>query len=294
MSNAVTPKTRSAGKYPAEKVCAKCGKTKPLQDFYANKEWEEQYGRDAWCKECATKLRNKEAVREYFWTNNKEWSVGIWLKAQKKAKEKLRDNPKYNEASDSRRKLMLEQMTASMCSSVMGLNVKFEKHDMTFADALDNGYIVETDPDAKEWSPQFQGYFTQRELEYLENYYNKLSENFNFDNESMRDYAQKVCKASLMANKAIDDQRAGKCDASAVKDALNTFDMLSKSANFAACKRKPDEAVGENTSWSETVLYLETHGHLRKDENVWEQDVIDRVIADYYHIVASVGLDQTL
>lgn len=38
------------------KLCVKCGKVLPLQDFYSNKDWMDQTYHDAWCKECVGKF----------------------------------------------------------------------------------------------------------------------------------------------------------------------------------------------------------------------------------------------
>lgn len=94
------------------------------------------------------------------------------------------------------------------------------------------------DPNARTWSNEWGGNFTPRELESLNDSYARLEQDFSFNDSSMQDYARKVCRASMQVNKAMDDFAAGRCDYAAVKDAVAVFDMLSKSANFAACKRK--------------------------------------------------------
>lgn len=58
----------------------------PLFDFYVNKEWRDQNGRDAWCKKCATRYcTTKAKVQEYCWYNNRKWSETHWEKAREKA-----------------------------------------------------------------------------------------------------------------------------------------------------------------------------------------------------------------
>ena len=37
------------------KLCVRCGKVKPLNEFYGNKNWASQSFHDAWCRECAMK-----------------------------------------------------------------------------------------------------------------------------------------------------------------------------------------------------------------------------------------------
>ena len=59
----------------AKKVCVKCGKVLPLNDFYHNRDWADQAYRDAWCKKCANDFcTTRESLKEYCWYNNRVWS----------------------------------------------------------------------------------------------------------------------------------------------------------------------------------------------------------------------------
>lgn len=66
--------------------------------------------------------------------------------------------------------------------------------------------------------------------------------------------------------------------------------MLSKSANFAACKRKPGEGGGMG-SWSELTYKLETSGYPCTRKIEWEKDDVDRTIMEFRHIIDALGLD---
>lgn len=68
------------------------------------------------------------------------------------------------------------------------------------------------------------------------------------------------------------------------------FDNLSKSANFAACKRKAGEQAGLGC-FGELVMKVETSGKIEENYVRWEQDEVDRVIEECYHIVAAVGFE---
>lgn len=278
------------------KLCIHCGRNRQLKEFYTNKDWEEQLGRDIWCKSCVGKLSTKQEVQEYFWDNHREWNEKIWLQAQKKAESMLTSDKTYQNSSDARRKVLLERMTAQQVPTYMSMHYKYVDNTkngkaVTFAEAKASGeFDPSPEEDDKQWSEFFNGYYTKRDIDYLNGYYQKLEEDFNFDNESLRDYARKVCKASLQADKAQDDYAAGRCPFSDVKDALAQFDMLSKSANFAACKRKAGDTSGL-TSWSETTLKLETTGHTMQRKIEWEEDDVDRVITSFMHLAKSLGLD---
>lgn len=67
------------------KLCLHCGRVKPLADYYSNRDWDEQLGKDVWCKDCVNRCTTKDEIREYFWENHREWDERIWDAAHKKA-----------------------------------------------------------------------------------------------------------------------------------------------------------------------------------------------------------------
>lgn len=296
--NEIDAKSRSKVKAPPKptKLCLKCGRVRQLEsDYYVNKDWEDQLGRDIWCKECVNRCTTKEEIKEYFWENHRDWNERIWDMARAKAEKMLLNNATYQKSSENRKKVMMERITAQQVPSFMQTMYKYVENgkdgrSLTYAEAKANGEIVEDTKDERVYSEFFNGYFTKKDLEYLENYYSKLEEDFNFDNESTRDYARKVCKASLQADKSQDDFAAGKCSFADVKDALAQFDMLSKSANFAACKRKVGDTSGL-TSWAETTLKLETTGHTMQRKIEWPEDDVDKVTNALRYLITSLGLD---
>lgn len=275
--------------------CIKCGRAKELDGFYVNRDWEEQLGKDIWCKECVGKCTNRESIKEYFWENHRDWDERIWQVACKKAEKMLLDNVMYQKSSEDRRKMLLDRLAAQQVPTVMAPYYKYIDNSksgcLTYAEAKAKGE-VDGDPgeNDKVYDEAFNGYFTKRDLEYLRNYYKRLEEDFTFDNENLRDYAKKCARASLQADKAQDDYAAGRCSYADVKDALAQFDMLSKSANFAACKRKAGENSGM-TSYSELSYKLETTGHTMQRKVKWEEDDVDRVINHFRHLAAAMNFD---
>lgn len=296
MLDTVDSKSRKSKAAPKPtRACIKCGRTKELDGFYNNREWEEQLGKDIWCKECVGKCTDREGVKEYFWENNRDWDERIWQAACKKAEKMLLDNAMYQKSSEDRRKILLDRLAAQQVPSVMTPYYKYVDNSksrcLTYAEAKAKGE-VSADPgeNDKTYDEFFNGYFTKRDLEYLENYYKRLEEDFTFDNENLRDYAKKCARASLQADKAQDDYAAGRCSFADVKDALAQFDMLSKSANFAACKRKSGDSSGL-TSWSEISYKLETTGHTMQRKIKWPEDDVDRVINHFNHLAAAMNFD---
>lgn len=280
-----------------KRACLKCGQPKPLKEFFSNKEWIDQLHRDVWCIGCFGKCQTKEDVREYFWENHREFSQKMWDAAQKRAEKLLNNNEVYMKSSEDRRLLLLEKTTITQIPGILNMKNFYKYYDSSksgfnsYAEAKASGAITE-EPDDKEkkYDDFFNGYFTASELKYLEDYYVNLEKDFSFDNENLRDYAKKVCRASLQLNKAWEDYNAGRCPFSDVKDASILFDTFSKSANFAACKRKVGDTSGL-TCWAETTLRLEQTGHTMQRKIEWPEDSVDRVINNYRHIVASIGLD---
>lgn len=295
MAGTLETKSRRPVKKPT-KLCLRCHKPKELTDFYANRDWEEQLGKDVWCKECVNRCSSKDEMREYFWENNREWSERIWESATKKAEAMAAKNETYVKSSEERRAMILERLTCQQVPTLFAAHYKFVDNTkngvaLSYQEAKERGMIFDTeDANIKIYSKEFNGNFKPHELQYLEAYYASLEQDFDLDTENLRDYARKLAKASLQADKAQDDYGAGRCDLSTVKDALAQFDMLSKSANFAACKRKPGEGGGMG-SWSELTYKLETSGHPCTRKIEWEKDDVDRTIMEFKHIVDALGLD---
>ena len=296
MPNVKESKPRKTPKQNPTKLCLKCNRVKPLTDFYSNRDWGEQLNRDIWCKDCVNRCATKDQMREYFWENHREWDDKIWQKAEEKAEKLASNNMTYQKANDDRRKVILERLTCQQVPVYMSIFYKYVENGedgktITYADAKASGQIVEeADPDIKTYSHKFNGYFKPNELEYLEEYYAGLEEDFTLSDTNLRDIARKLAKASLQADKAQDDFMAGRCDYSVVKDAISQFDLLSKSGNFAACKKKPGDTAGLS-SWSELTMKLETSGHPCTRKIEWPKDDVDRVIDSYGYIVESLGLD---
>lgn len=141
----------------------------------------------------------------------------------------------------------------------------------------------------KEW----RGYFTDEQVEALEDIYAKYEEDFVLDNVNIKDYARKVAKASLNADIAEDRMRRGKISAGEYKEAQKIFDDLSKSSNFAACRRKPGESSGMG-SLGEIIMRLEVAGELKENGFTFPEDDVDLIIKDFRHTLRSVGLDGQL
>ncbi len=295
-----TAKTRNPAP-PVTKICSKCNQTKHLASFYSNRDWTEQLGKDVWCKDCANRSATKDELREYFWENNREWNEKLWTSSRKKAELAANKNKTYQNAFDETKKGILDRLTCQYVLKAMQINYKFVDNSkninvQSYQEAKEDGQITseseEEDPDVKKYSEEFNGYFKPDELKYLHEYYAGLERDFELSDTNLIDIAKKLAKASLQADRVQDRYMAGQATMQDVKDAIALFDLLSKSGNFAACKRPPGDKGGLG-SWGELSLYLETHGHPMTRKIEWEKDDIDKIIDQYRHITTAIGLDQT-
>ena len=292
------------GKPPAQtKLCFHCNQTKPLSNFYANRDWLENGGKDKWCKQCLAKIRTKDEMRRYFWENNREWKENVWENALKQAEVQASKNTVYQKSNEERRQILLESIACPIIPSLMQKtqNYKFEDHTQdvntnNYDEAKEGGKIIELDPknvkdrNLKVYNEFFNGEFKPAEIEYLENYYQGLEQDFDLSDTSLRDNAKKLAKASLLADKVQNDYMAGRCSLQDVKDAMAQYDLLMKTGNFAACKRKPGEKGGLG-SWAEISFQLESTGHTMQRKIEWPKDDVDKTIEEFRYIVESLGLD---
>lgn len=294
-----TAKLRKGVKPPTTKMCICCHQVRTISEFYSNKDWIDQMGKDAWCKTCAAKAKTKDELRKYFFENNREWVEQLWDNARKKAELAASKNQVYMKSPDERRAQILDRLTCQNVLKSMQLKYKFVDNSQnvnvnSYEEAKEAGHIVDEkpdkpDPNIKTYSVEFNGDFKPAELAYLENYYHELENDFDLNDVSLRDNAKKLAKASLLVDKVQNDYMAGRCDFSVVKDAVAQYDLLMKTGNFAACKRKPGDKAGLG-SWAEIAFFLETNGHPMTRKIEWPKDDVDKTIDEFRYLVESLDL----
>lgn len=294
-----TSKPRNAAP-PVTKICSKCKQTRSINDYYSNRDWVDQLGKDIWCKDCVSKCANKDELREYFWENNREWNEKLWTNSRKKAELAANKNKTYQKAFPDIQKSILDRLTCQNVIKSMQINYKFVDHTndinvQTYEEAKEAGQVLEEkqeekDPNVKTYSEEFNGYFKPDELKYLEDYYTHLEEDFELSDVNLRDTAKKLAKASLQADRVQDRYMSGQATLQDVKDAVTLFDLLSKSGNFSASKRKPGDKGGLG-SWAEISFYLETNGHTMQRKIEWPKDDVDKTIDEFRYLVEALDLN---
>lgn len=280
------------------KLCVRCNIIKDLSEFYTNPNWKDQNYRDAWCKECLDKyVFDLKSVKEYCHFNNRGWDDSFWEAASKKAKYVLAKNTEFlDDKTPKKRKLEIQNRT--ICRQWFSM-MNYPKY-YTYQEHIgeDGQYYEEIEIPADQivstnmgterrvYDTVWRGHYTPSEIEELNQVYADIEEDFVLDNANIRDYARKVAKASFDADKAGDNYRSGLIAYKEYKDALDTFDSLSKSSNFAACRRKPGESSGLG-NLGEIILRLETQGALTENHYEFPDDEIDQIIHAFEHSVAA-------
>lgn len=297
MANIVEAKSRKAEKNKPTKLCPKCGQVRDLnKDFYTNRDWTDQLGKDAWCKTCVGRLQTKAEIREYFWENHRDWDERIWDKSVKKAEELCNLKPTYQKMPDEQKKIFIERVACQQVPGFMSLYYNYvdttANGSVTYQQAKENGEIAEEeiDENVRVYSPEFNGKFNKHELEWLHKFYAGLEEDFDLSDTGSIDNARKYAKAALLADRMQDKFYSGQCDISDYKDALAMYDLLSKSGNFSPSKRKPGDNSGIS-SWSEITAKLESTGHPCTRKIEWPKDDVDRTSAELRYIVEALNLE---
>lgn len=283
----------------ASKLCVRCNRLLPLGDFYPNREWRAQMYRDAWCKDCVVDYcDDAETLKEYCFDNNRKWDDVYFERAIKKASYILASNQEYSDPSTSsaKKEAIFNKTAVKQFFSQMNLSNVYCYVENIKSNGVENTPSPtrsEEDSPVLTYNKKWRGNFTDEQIEALEDIYSQYEEDFVLDNVNIRDYARKVAKASLNADIAEDRMRRGEISAGDYKEAQKIFDDLSKSSNFAACRRKPGESSGLG-SLGEIIQRLELSGALQIEGVTFPEDDIDRIIADFRHTLTAAGADGQL
>lgn len=287
------------------KMCIQCHEVKPTDQFYKNRGWYEQKFCDVYCRDCAKQLvHDKDSIRKYFWDNNRLWSDEIWEAAKRKAAYKLANDDAMLKKNVSReKKLEAEnQAIAEACLMIMNLakyysysdNVSEDNEVIEFDPDSDRGTVITSADgtlsyvnDAKVYSAVWNGKYTKSEIEYLDNYYNGISDTFDISDIAMEDNVRKCAKASLLYDSVHTRYREGKATIAEVNAAQRMYDDNLKTANLAACKRK--EKTSGVMALGNIVEMIENEGLLQTTTVEFPPDEVDRILEDLYHTAVAIG-----
>jgi len=285
-----------AKKKVASKLCVRCNRVLPLENFSANRLWASQQYRDAWCTECTKNFCvDKETVKEYCFMNNRALKDKAWEAACKKAVYDLNNNKVYLNPMTPPEKKKQEEALAQARAFLLLKNNNYAYEYVENIHVMDvtqegvvHGFV--DDENKPYYDQTWQGWFTPSQVEWMNEKYEQYSEDFVLDNVNMQDYTRKVIKASLNADLAEDRMRRNQGSPDEYMKAQKIFDDLSKSSNFAACRRKPGESTGMG-SLGEIIVKLETQGYLDENPYTFPDDDIDKIIRAYQYTLKSIGME---
>lgn len=140
--------------------------------------------------------------------------------------------------------------------------------------------------EVKIYNSKWMGEYTQTDLDYLESYYTGLERDFKIVTTNHKDYAKKICKASLHMDTCFRDMLAGVKGADKqYKDAKDVFDSLSKSAQFSESQRgQNDASLG---GFGVTFDLVEKNNWVPKHSPM-EKDAYDKLIEQFSTIKESI------
>lgn len=138
----------------------------------------------------------------------------------------------------------------------------------------------------KFYNKKWMGEYTSSDIEYMEDYYIGLDRDFKIATTSHKDYARKICKASLHMDRCFQEVLSAAAGADArYKSARETFDTLSKSAQFSESQRgQNDVGLG---GYGVTFDQVEQRKWVPKHTPL-EQDSYDKMLNQFSTIKESV------
>jgi len=158
--------------------------------------------------------------------------------------------------------------------------------DSIFAKNTSQGMQLVFEDQTRIYSEEWNGRYTQTDINYLNQYLTGLHSDFKINTTSYKDYAKKICCASLAVNKAYQDMLDGVNGADKkYKDLQSTFDTLSKSAQFSENSRSSMSA-GIN-SICQVVDKIESKEWIYEAEE-YEKDAIEHLLDQFNNIQKSL------
>lgn len=266
--------------------CARCGETRPERDFYKPKSkipiWKDII---PICKYCINDIYEELLKQE---------------KDQKKALDnicRLLDRPFLTSVFDTcKEELSQEKYNSLITAYLSKINLaQYASKTYLDSDEFPNIQIsigVQKVQDEQEneveliYSKEWMGKYSRQDLEYLNDYYARLNDDFKIATQNHKDYARKIAKASLAMDKAYDEMIRGVEGADKKYQMLkDTFDKLSQSAKFSENTRSQNDvglgSFGKIFEMVENKQWIPQHTPL-------EKDTIDELLEYFAHINKSL------
>lgn len=257
--------------------CKKMGKHLTTNDFYKSRS--EVIQHHPFCKDCVNDLidiNNIDTVLDVLKTLDTPFIADIWNEVINK-----KDNNYIGEY------LMLINFTYKRKYS----NFRFKDSIFEMSDEIsEDNQIQPILDDIPVWVEEWQGNYNKKDLKYLNDYFTSLQNDFKIVTINHRDYAKKIAKASLAADKAFTnmlEHPEDKDAATVYKNAIANFDTLSKTAQFAESQRGAnDVSLG---CFGRVFDLVEKHTWVPPYEpSNDDQDIYDKLLKQFSNIEKSL------
>lgn len=228
-----------------------------------------------YCNDCANKMINPnelDTIYSLLKTLNYPFDANVWNETLQTYKENYLTN--YLDLIDNKYDNEFHGKTWDDSNFLVKKDTELNEN---FEDSL---------MDEKVWDDEWYGYYTRRDLIYLNNYLSKLKQDYSIVTANHLDYARKVAQASLAMTKAFNDMQEGKQDADKMYNAASAnFDKLCKSAEFAQSQR------------SATDISLGSFGQIfdKVEKSTYvpqyvpdEEDIYDKLISQFSNLNKSL------
>ena len=292
-----------------KKTCMKCSDKRALTDFYVNKGNKDGYFKDYWCKNCFDKyVVDMTTLKEYCYFNNRVFNPDLYHIAELDADVDLVGDPEYEMITDTDKKLAyrfkkirscyVKKMNLSQYYEYVNNNLEAELdikvveqdiYDSQYAElenTIKDMAAEDFDENNKIFDPVWYGEFNKRQLDFLNDYYDKLSQQFEITDVHMEDMFREVAKSALEKNEAFLDYSRGEPTAHArYTKACDMFIKLSDQSKLSAKTRSASDRVGFSDLGS-LIKRIENQGALMRKQE-FPEDEVDRIINDFMWTLAS-------
>jgi hypothetical protein len=203
-----------------KKYCPKCERERPINKFYKSTNSVFPDGICSICSDCFAKdirVENLESVKDGLMQLNLPFLAERWFSTYE------------NKGDGAFRDYVRQVNSLPQYSGLTWKDSIFENG--TFDIYLNNN---KQEDNKTTFNAEWRGNYSKSDLDYLESYYKELNNDFKIITMNHKDYARKIAKASLAMDRAYEDMLNGVNGSDKrYKDLKDTFDSLSKSAQFS-------------------------------------------------------------
>lgn len=232
-----------------------------IQNFYNSNSPMAKEGKSPFCKKCIKEMINYKDINSVYTVltvMDLPYFYEYWDKCVSTDNKDPFGN--YLRMANSLNQFKGLRWKDSIFDSSNGTQIKKEEKN-----------IVKNEKEEVVYDEDWRGSYTESDLNYLNNYYNDLKTDFKIVTRNHQDYARKIAKASLAMDRAYDDMINGvQGSDTRYKNLKDTFDQLSKSAQFAEDKRGANEVglgcFGVIFDRVEKRQWIPKHDPINKDD----------------------------